>query len=129
MGENFNLVINNVFINKYQKNTFSFKYPLWTNQRSTATNGIIGPDKRWENVRRTCNGKIVRKIHVNRGDIVLVIVGDDKGKIGEVISVFPKTERVHIKDINLVTKHMKSLRKSESESINKAEGVINHSNV
>merc|ERR550537_1776196 len=113
----------------FNKNNFLLKYSFWSNQDSIVANGIIGPGKRWESVRRICNGKIKRKVHVNKGDIVLVIVGDDKGKVGEVISVFPKTGRVRVKGVNLVTKHVKSLREGECGVVNKAEGVLHHSNV
>ena len=37
-----------------------------------------------------------QKLHVSRGDTVQVISGDDKGKRGKVLQVFPKTGRVKI---------------------------------
>lgn len=47
------------------------------------------------------------KLHVKKGDIVSVISGNDKGKTGKVLRVFPKKERVLIEGINVRIKHQK----------------------
>lgn len=44
---------------------------------------------------------------VTKGDTVQVLSGDDKGKRGKVLRVYPKTGRVAVEGINLVTKHQK----------------------
>ncbi len=41
------------------------------------------------------------------GDQVLVTIGKDKGRKGEVIKTFPKSDRVAVRGINLFTKHIK----------------------
>jgi len=51
--------------------------------------------------------KVRRKIHVKRGDTVLVIAGKDKGKTGKVIRVLPKEGRVVVEDVNVVVRHLK----------------------
>ena len=50
------------------------------------------------------------KCHVKKGDTVLVIAGDDKGKTGRVLQVDRKRGRAVVEGVNLVKKH---IRKSE----------------
>ena len=47
------------------------------------------------------------KLHIRRGDTVMVLSGDDKGKTGEVIQVFPDKMRAIVDGINIVKKHVK----------------------
>jgi len=49
---------------------------------------MIGPGKKWEHYELSANGKPIRKnIHVKTGDTVVVIAGNDKGKVSEVTKV------------------------------------------
>ncbi|NCN45426.1 MAG: 50S ribosomal protein L24 [Candidatus Pacebacteria bacterium CG10_big_fil_rev_8_21_14_0_10_36_11] len=41
------------------------------------------------------------------GDKIIVTAGKEKGKQGEVAKVFPKENKVLIKDVNLYTKHVR----------------------
>lgn len=50
---------------------------------------------------------IPNKIHVKKGDLVCVISGKDKGEKGKVTKVFPKTGKIVVEGINLVTKRIK----------------------
>ena len=45
------------------------------------------------------------KLHLTKGDLVQVISGDDKGKQGRILQVYPKTGRIIIEGINLVKRH------------------------
>ena len=69
------------------------------------------------------------KLHVTKGDTVRVMRGDDKGKTGEVIRVFPKTGRVTIKGVNIVKRHRKARRAEEQSGIIELEAPIHASNV
>lgn len=69
------------------------------------------------------------KVHVKRGDTVCVIAGKDSKKIGEVLKVIPKTNRVIVKDVNIITKHMKPNAANREGGIVKKEAAINASNV
>ena len=69
-----------------------------------------------------------QKLHVSRGDTVQVISGDDKGKRGRVLQVFPKTGRVKVEGVNINTKHLRPSQQSEG-GIVKREGAIHHSKV
>ena len=47
------------------------------------------------------------KIHIKKGDQVLVIAGKDKGKQAEVMQVIPKKYRAIVDGVNQARKHMK----------------------
>jgi large subunit ribosomal protein L24 len=69
------------------------------------------------------------KMHVKTGDTVQVITGKDKGKVGEVLKVFPKKSRVIVKGVNIQTKHVKPQQEGESGRIVTREAPIHSSNV
>jgi len=48
------------------------------------------------------------KLHVKKGDTVSVLSGNDKGKTGKILRVFPKKERVLVEGINIRVKHQKA---------------------
>jgi large subunit ribosomal protein L24 len=66
---------------------------------------------------------------VVRGDQVMVVRGDDKGKRGEVIRVFRKKGRVTVKGVNIVKKHRKARTAEEQSGIIEMEAPIHVSNV
>ena len=66
---------------------------------------------------------------VTRGDTVRVMRGEDKGKEGKILRVFPKTGRVTIEGINIVKKHRKARRAEEQSGIIEMPAPIHHSNV
>jgi len=78
--------------------------------------------------RHADNAERVR-IHVTKGDTVRVMRGDDKGKTGEVIHVFPKKGRVTVKGVNIVKRHRKARRAEEQSEIIEFEAPIAASNV
>jgi large subunit ribosomal protein L24 len=47
------------------------------------------------------------KLHVKKGDKVMVIAGSEKGKSGVVSQVIIEKNRAIVEDVNLVTKHSK----------------------
>ena len=47
------------------------------------------------------------KLHVKRGDTVMVISGQDKGKTGIVIAAFPRESKVIIAGVKIIKKHQK----------------------
>ena len=44
----------------------------------------------------------MNKIHVRRDDTVIIVSGDDKGKIGKVLEVSPKEGKIIVEGVNLV---------------------------
>jgi large subunit ribosomal protein L24 len=69
------------------------------------------------------------KMHVKVGDSIQVISGKDKGKIGEIIKIFPKSSQVIIKGTNVKTKHVKPQQEGESGQITTFEAPIHSSSV
>ena len=48
-----------------------------------------------------------KKLHVRKGDNVIVLSGKDKGKKGKVLSVMPKSGKVIVECVAMATKHKK----------------------
>ncbi len=69
------------------------------------------------------------KVHVRKKDTVMVISGKDKGKTGEVLAVHPKTGKVVVAGVNVVTKHQKPNRQNMQGGIVNFEAPINSSKV
>ena len=67
--------------------------------------------------------------HIKKGDIVVVLSGDDKAKQGRVLRVFPKTERVLVEGVNRVYRHVKRSRKNPQGGRLEKEAPIHVSNV
>ncbi len=68
-------------------------------------------------------------MHVRSKDQVVVISGDDKGKKGKILTAYPKTGKVVVEGVAIVTKHQKPRRQGEPGGILHKESAINASNV
>jgi len=68
------------------------------------------------------------KLKIKKGDNVKVITGDDKGKTGDVIKVFPDVRKILVKGINEKKKHQKPTREQKGGIIT-VERPIDISNV
>jgi|SRR5579884_2416048 len=69
------------------------------------------------------------KLHVVKGDTVRVVRGDDKGKEGKIIRVYPKTGRVTIEGVNIVKRHRRARTPDEQSGIVDFPAPIHASNV
>ena len=69
------------------------------------------------------------KSFVKKGDKVLVITGKDKGKTANVVEVSPKTHKVLVDGINVITKHQKPRTQQDKGGIVKKSAPIEASNV
>ncbi|NLE69434.1 MAG: 50S ribosomal protein L24 [Clostridiales bacterium] len=69
------------------------------------------------------------KVHVKSKDEVIVIAGKDKGQKGKVLAVSPKTGRVTVEGVAMVTKHQKSRAQGQPGGIIRKEAPIDASNV
>jgi large subunit ribosomal protein L24 len=77
----------------------------------------------------TSKQAVRHKVHVRKGDTVQVIAGRDRGKVGEVLTVIPKTSQVVVQGVNIRTKHVKPQQEGESGQIVTQEAPIHSSNV
>lgn len=66
---------------------------------------------------------------IRKNDTVMVISGNDKGKTGKVLKVFPKESKIIIEGINLRKRHTKASQKNPQGGIIEKEAPINASNV
>lgn len=69
------------------------------------------------------------KLHIKKGDIVVVLAGDDKGKEGKVLSVDPKKERAVVEGVNMVSKAVKPSAQNPQGGIVKKEASVHISNL
>lgn len=61
--------------------------------------------------------------------MVKVISGDNKGKSGRIVSVFPKTSRAIVEGLNMVSRHTKPNAQNPQGAIIKKEAPIHISNL
>ena len=71
----------------------------------------------------------MEKLHVKKGDTVVVVSGDDKGVRGEVLETSPKEGKVIVKGVNIVTRHVKPRKQGDQGGIVKVEGAMYASKV
>ena len=71
----------------------------------------------------------MNKIHVRRDDTVIIVSGDDKGKIGKVLEVSPKEGKIIVEGVNLVKKHLKPRPPKENGGIVEVEAAMYASKV
>ncbi|MBO8152510.1 MAG: 50S ribosomal protein L24 [Candidatus Marinimicrobia bacterium] len=68
-------------------------------------------------------------LKIKKGDTVIVISGDDKGKVGKVLKVFPKKQRVIVEGVNFIKRHTRPSQKNPQGGIIEKEAPIHISNV
>jgi len=68
------------------------------------------------------------KLRIKKGDNVVVITGRDKGKMGEVLRVFPADSRIIVQGVNIAKRHTRP-RMGDPGGIVEKELTIHISNV
>jgi large subunit ribosomal protein L24 len=58
---------------------------------------------------------------VKKNDKVIILSGKDKGKQGSVLAVYPKDDTVLIKDVGIVTRHVKPTKAGQKGGVVKEE--------
>ena len=84
--------------------------------------------KKRNRIRHAINRERI-KFRIKKGDTVRVMRGEDKGKEGKVIRVYPKTGRLTIEGVNIVKKHRKARRADEQSAIIDFPAPVHASNV
>jgi len=69
------------------------------------------------------------KLKIKKGDQVIVIAGDDKGKTGEVLRVIPKKEAVIVAGCKIAKKAVKPSEQNKEGGFETKERPIHISNV
>ena len=71
----------------------------------------------------------MNKLHVKKGDTVLILSGDDRGSKGKVLEVSPSEGKVIVEGLNMVKKPVKPRKMGENGGIVEAEGAFYASKV
>lgn len=69
------------------------------------------------------------KLHIKKGDNVIVLAGEDKGKTGKVLKMLIDKQRAIVEGINIVSKSAKPSAKNPQGGIIKVEAPIHISNL
>lgn len=69
------------------------------------------------------------KLHVKKGDTVVVISGTQKGKKGTVLSINVEKQRAIVDGVNLVSKHARPSTENPKGGIIKKEAGVHISNL
>lgn len=70
-----------------------------------------------------------KKLHIKKGDSVVVISGESKGQKGKVLDVFAEKQRAIVEGVNMVSKHTKPNADNPQGGIVKQEAPIHISNL
>lgn len=69
------------------------------------------------------------RTHIHRDDTVVVLAGEDRGKTGKVLRVYPKSGRVLVEGINLVKRAVRKTQDNPRGGIVEREAPVDASNV
>lgn len=69
------------------------------------------------------------KLHIKKGDTVIVNAGDNKGQTGKVVKVLVSKNRAVVEGVNIVSKSQKPSAKNPQGGIVKVEAPIHISNL
>ena len=64
-----------------------------------------------------------------KGDEVLVISGNDRGKTGKVLAIFPEKQRVIVEGVNFIKRHTRPSQKNPQGGVVEREAAVHLSNV
>ena len=70
-----------------------------------------------------------KRLHIRKGDTVMVIAGDSRGQQGKVLNVNIEKEKAIVEGVNMVSKHTKPNAKSPQGGIVKKEAAVHISNL
>ena len=69
------------------------------------------------------------KLHVKKGDDVVVLAGKEKGKRGRILAVLTKKNRVVVEGVQMIKKHTRKSQQHPQGAIVEREGSVHISNV
>lgn len=72
---------------------------------------------------------MTRKFHIKKGDTVIVIAGESKGRQGRVLEVLRSKNRAIVEGVNLISKHTKPNADNPQGGIIKKEASVHISNL
>lgn len=69
------------------------------------------------------------KLHVKKGDEVVILAGAEKGKRGKIIAVDCKTSRAIVEGVKMIKRHTRKSQEHPQGAIIEREGTIHASNL
>ena len=66
----------------------------------------------------------MNKMSIKKGDLVVVLSGKDKGKQGKVLTAMPKSGKVVVEKVNMVSLHTKPRQQGEQGCIIQKEATL-----
>ena len=69
------------------------------------------------------------KLRIKKGDTVKILAGNDKGKTGRVLMVYPEQLRVLVEGVNIKKRHTRPSQANPKGGIIAKEAPIHYSNV
>ena len=69
-----------------------------------------------------------RKLHIKKNDTVKVLSGQDRGKEGVVLEVFPKKQRAIVEGVHIIKRHLRPNQMGQGGVVER-EGTIHVSNL
>jgi large subunit ribosomal protein L24 len=70
-----------------------------------------------------------KKLHIKKGDSVVVIAGNNKGQKGRVLEVIREKNRAIVEGVNMIKKHTKPNAKAPQGGIIEQEAPVHISNL
>jgi large subunit ribosomal protein L24 len=68
-------------------------------------------------------------MRIRKNDKVRVVAGNDRGKEGKVLKVFPASGKIIVEKVNLIKRHARPSQRNPQGGIIEVEGPIDASNV
>jgi large subunit ribosomal protein L24 len=56
-------------------------------------------------------------MHIKKGDNVIILSGDDKGKTGKVVKAFPASNKIVVEGVNVVNKHERPRKQGQKGQV------------
>jgi len=69
------------------------------------------------------------RLHVKKGDEVVVISGSERGRRGKILAILPEKGRVVIEGVRIVKRHTRKSQRHPEGAIVEREGSLHASNV
>jgi large subunit ribosomal protein L24 len=71
----------------------------------------------------------MKNLAVKKNDMVVVLSGENKGKIGRVLAAFPDKQRVLVEGVNIISKALRKTQENPKGGIITKEGPVHVSKV
>ncbi len=73
--------------------------------------------------------KTTAKLHLRKGDTVMVIAGDEKGKTGKITSISKEKQKAVVEGLNMIKKSVKPSAENPQGGFSQQEAPIHISNL